>query len=148
MSSFLGSGAKTQVDSTSQAGASEEAQLGQGQAAVSRDESNAQGGFLSTNVAQGAINANSGTITLTDGGAFQLARDLTGQYTTTLSDYLAQQREADTSKDSMLGELVKSFGSLVESKNTAGDSSRNSIILWLGLAGLAVLGLFFLRKRA
>lgn len=91
-------------------------------------------------------------VTIADGGAFDLARDLTSKYTTTLTDYLAQSREtetaATTSQNSLLGGLVESFGKLVESKNTAGDSSRNSIVLWLGLGLLAVLGLFLLRKRA
>lgn len=93
--------------------------------------------------------ANSSTVNFTDGGAFDLARDLSSSFTTTLSDLLNTQAETDAaSQNSLLSSLLTGFGSLVETKNTGGDSSRNSIILWLGLAAIAVLGLFMLRKRA
>ena len=66
-----------------------------------------------------------------------------------MSDLLNTQAETDAaSQNSLLSSLLTGFGSLVETKNTGGDSSRNSIILWLGLAAIAVLGLFMLRKRA
>lgn len=146
----FGFGDKLQTDVTNQTGSSEDSQLAQnGQNA--KDSAVSQGGFLTTNIGPGAINAASGAnVTLTDGGAFDLARDFVTNYNATLTDLVSAQNdslaEASSTTSGLIAGLADKISALVESRNTDGESTRNNTILYIALAVAAVFGLFVWRR--
>lgn len=135
---FFGSGDKTQSTTNSQIGASEEAQL-----QYVTGSNTSSGGILSTT----GSNLSNVNITQTDGGAFDFARDIVGEYKTTLSNFIETNAGSADKQNSLLAGLVNSFGSLVESKNTDGASSQNKTVLYIGLAIAFVFAVFFFRRR-
>ena len=136
---FFGSGDKNQSTTNTQVGASEEA-----------EQIYASGSNVSKAGAIALTGSNIRDLTLTDGGAYDLARDFIASYNSTLSDLVSKQTDASSDSQSktadLLNSLITGFGSIVESKNTDGESNRNQTILYIALAIAAVFGLFIWKR--
>ncbi len=139
---LFSAGNKSSSSYDNRAGASEDGQLAQGNAVASKDDAVSLGGQSNNNNLGGEIRAG-GNVTLTDGGAFALARDFVGSYNKTLADLTTSQQ---SSTASTIDNLLTKFGTLVESRNTDGQSNNNKTVLYIAIAIAAVFGIFFWRR--
>ncbi len=130
----------SQTTNADQIGASEQGQVATATSVAARDGAVSLGGSSNRNNLGGEINASGyASITVGDAGAYDFAKSVLETYNGSLSDLV--NRQAVATKETT-GVLAKLF----ETKTDAGDTERNRVILYIGLAMAAVLAIFFWRS--
>ena len=91
------------------------------------------------------------TISSTDAGAIAGALKTVGQVNTALTDFVNEANTAAVTRQGSLDDLLKQVLDKLVEKDTQEKTGFQSLLIsplfWLGMAGLAVLGIFLWRKR-
>lgn len=160
---FFGSGDTKTTSNDNRAGASEDAQLAQGQSAIAKDDSKVQGGYGNKNIGESAVDQSAGQGSVATDGAISLGgyanrNNIGGEFTASGAnssitvgstaadvDKLAEKFTHALSTQSAasgtaLGTVLNQLTPLAQSQQTGGVSSLAKTALWaLGIAAGALL---------
>ena len=131
------------VGSSGSAAARDEAvSVGGSGNAAAKDSGVAQSAGANSVLNTGISGNENSTVTIGyDAGQFQTALQTVGSNLTSAVN--SQSAAGKETLNTVLGQLT----SLAESKQTDGESGRNNVILYIALAVLAVVGVYFYRNK-